>query len=300
MAYNNNFSYPGQQPAPYSPPPPQGGGGGFPFNPTPGGADEMMLKMGLQYGTNYIESGLKKGEEGILSYMPFISNLHCYFAVTNAYVKKKLGLICFPFLNKFPPSEDDSSSAFSVANNNNFGNTGGNPPPMKLPSQDYYVNDLYIPTMAATTYVILSAVAFGLIHGSPVTAEYLFSTITAVVVWYLLELAVIKVASMALLIVHPATVLDLCAICGYKYVLICVALLIRLTIWIERSFILFSVLATYILLANSFLSFGLIKRQGSGGTVGGRPVARARLLALIIVAVQIPSTVWMLWRPFKV
>ncbi|EPY21907.1 Hrf1 family protein [Strigomonas culicis] len=262
--------------------------------------------MGLQYGQTFVQQGIQQGEQNLLAYMPIVSNLARYFCVSNSYVKKKLGIILFPFLRRVPAPELEGGAG--TAEDGGFGSPvgfGASPSPSSgarlrqpapaLPTKDAYANDLYIPLMGVTTYIILSAYLHGLVYANAVSTQYLLSTATEMLVWLFLENVVFKLIGVVLQILRGVPVLDGMAVCGYKYVLLCVVLLCRSVFPGNGRWFLFLVFMLYVVSANSFLTFKLLVRSYT--QPDGRAMPRARLLAIIATLVQIPCMVRMYTRP---
>lgn len=94
---NQGYGQYGQPQAGYMPqPPPQGFpnmmGGQMPFTP-------MMADFAKQYGENLVGQGKTMVDEKLQKFVS-VSKLKYYFAVDNAYVMKKMGLLFFPFTHK--------------------------------------------------------------------------------------------------------------------------------------------------------------------------------------------------------
>mmetsp|Transcript_20482 Transcript_20482/g.30652 ORF Transcript_20482/g.30652 Transcript_20482/m.30652 type:complete len:345 (+) Transcript_20482:86-1120(+) len=101
------------------------------------------------------EKTLKQGATRLLACID-ISSLKVYFAVDNYYVLKKLRVILFPFRHEWSRRYDAPGG---------IGSGGMGPPSdhalFKPPREDVNAPDLYIPTMAFITYIILFAYALG-------------------------------------------------------------------------------------------------------------------------------------------
>ncbi|KAH9601146.1 Yif1 family [Trypanosoma melophagium] len=277
-------------------------------NPTPWGGDhqDLMLQVGLQYG----QSVLQGGEQSLMRHLPLISGIKRYFRVDNQYVKKKLSILLFPFTRKFnashrtPGSEHDVSGAYSfggegtvfspVANRSPTSVSGGSYP-SPSPINDEYAFDLYLPLMGAVTYVTLSGFLHGLHHNN-VTNEHLISFASALLFWIILEVLVLKVISYVLRIVPQVTVLDLLALSGYKYITICIVMLLREIIQLESDTNYIAFMVMYVLISNGFFVCRSLMRLYRRD---GRVPSNARLLAYGAALFQAPLVMWLALKPFR-
>ncbi|CCW64464.1 unnamed protein product [Phytomonas sp. EM1] len=269
-----------------------------------------MLQIGLQYGQSILHQGLQQSKKEVSPYMPFfLTNLRAYFRVDNVYVRSKLAIIYFPFFQRFTRSsgcESNGVATDTMGNNVGFGDDAvlnnhhestTKAPPMILPIHNCYALDLYIPLMAAITYIVLSAFVFGLQHHRSVTQEYLFSTASAVVFWHVLETIALKLFAHILQVVRWVSVLDMIALSGYKNVLVCtVVLLWRVTLMSSYAFLIPCLL--YITAANSFFTCKTIIRLCR--REDGRVPPRARFFSYLACVLQFPTLMWLCIRPFGV
>ena len=143
-----------------------------------------MLQAGLAMAQQQAQGTLAR-------YLPGLSLLHHelqrYFDVSNSYVLFKLGLVLFPFafVTKNWSRTRKSQTEFAPA------------------SVDNYAFDLYIPSMAITSYVV----AVGLVVGSTGTfsPEVLVETFFSMIGVQLFQVLLLKVGvSMAGAVVPPA------------------------------------------------------------------------------------------------
>ena len=125
----------------------------------PGMASNPLAQMAASSIAQYGNSTISRYIPGVVV---FWNAMRHHFNVDNNYVKKKLGLLLFPKQNSWKrmtiggPSHDSAPlQADGVASN----------APKKAylpPTQDVNAPDLYIPTMAFTTYVVM----IGLLKGT--------------------------------------------------------------------------------------------------------------------------------------
>jgi len=186
----------------------------------PGGLDSHLQifsdpsnNMGMltQIGYNATERIVKDKFSGIAFYF---HQLKYYFHVNNDYVIKKLKILIVPCLHRQwkrrRVNEIDPSS------------------PYQPPREDYNAPDLYIPTMAFITFILLVGFALGTLgQFSPeILAAVASSTLLALVMEVLLLKGVFTV------IVDTSdrcpTFTELFSFCGYKYVSLILDLLIGL------------------------------------------------------------------------
>eukprot|EP00658_Telonema_sp_P-2_P026700 TRINITY_DN20804_c0_g1_i2.p1 TRINITY_DN20804_c0_g1~~TRINITY_DN20804_c0_g1_i2.p1 ORF type:complete len:299 (-),score=52.51 TRINITY_DN20804_c0_g1_i2:302-1198(-) len=193
--------------------------------------------------------------------------------------------------------------------------------PRALPVDDLNAPDLYIPAMALVTYVALCAFIKGL-QAEGLSPEYIGSSFWSVFLWLVIEVAAVKIASMALALPIPLVVLDVSAVAGYKHVGICALVAIREILGLSGSSMLYWLLAVYYSAACVFLyaryansllsrkvsdvggltnmlaSFGFKKFGGVEPSMGQRAPARAFPLVYGWAAVQVMFVFWFAMRPF--
>lgn len=149
-----------------------------------------------------------------------VSALKHYFNVTNSYVLTKLRIILFPWWHRpwsrqQRPHSDPSGAGASL---------------YLPPREDVNSPDMYIPTMALVTYILLSTLLAGL-RGA-FHPELLGYTATVAISVTLLEILIIRTGTFLLAISSSSQLLDLLAYSGYKFVHVIVSLLLsHLTAW---------------------------------------------------------------------
>lgn len=157
---------------------------------------DPMANMAVQYGSKFVPAGKEFVEKKIESFLS-ISKLKYYFAVDTTYVLKKLGLLIFPFAHQDWSLKYDKSEPVA-------------------PRYEINAPDLYIPTMAFTTYVLVYSYILGV--QNRFTPEQLGITASSVLAWLFIELLVIIITMYVIGIASHVRYLDLLALCGYKYV----------------------------------------------------------------------------------
>ncbi|XP_065832476.1 protein YIF1B-B-like [Oscarella lobularis] len=232
--------------------------------------NDPMANVAMQYGSHLAGKGREIVDEKVNRFLS-TSRLKYYFAVDTKYVLRKLSLLIFPF------------------HHTNWSVTYNKSEPV-VPRYSVNAPDLYIPTMAFVTYVLL----IGLIMGvqQRFSPDQLGIAASSALVWLCLEVGAITISIYLLNITADLRTLDLLAFCGYKYVgmisILIAGLLIGnqgyygLLIWksITLAYFLSRTLSRIILPATS--------------TDGVARVGKRRNLLLIIVAFVQPLFMWWL------
>jgi len=198
--------------------------------------------------------------------------------VTNSYVLQKLLIILFPFRHRKWDRGGPASDFHAV---------GGTPAPLP-PRQDINAPDLYIPVMAAVTYVLLVGVVLGLRRAFH--PEKLGVTATGAVVFILCELLLVKVGAYLLSIGSEMSFLDMLAIIGYNFVPLIVTLSMDLLFGRTARLLTF----TYTSLAMAFFMLRSLKYSFLPATMD-REEKRPRLYFLFgVVFIQIACSYFLL------
>lgn len=185
----------------------------------------QLASMAVDYGQNLVGQGRQIVDQKLEKYVS-ISTLKYYFAVDTNYVLKKLGLILFPFTH----------SDWSVHYN-----------PNEPIAPRYEVNapDLYIPTMAFVTYILVTGYVYG--TQNRFTPELLGIQASSAMVWLLMEILAVLLTIYITRIDSHLKLWDLVAFCSYKYVGVILSLLASL---------MFSTLGYFVVLIYSNISLG--------------------------------------------
>ncbi|KAF8794335.1 protein YIF1B-B-like [Argiope bruennichi] len=165
---------------------------------------DPMASMAMQYGQTIAGQGKQMVEEKLEKYVS-ISKVKYYFAVDTGYVTKKLGLLFFPFTHK----------EWAVRFNNQ------NEP--VAPRYDVNAPDLYIPSMAFVTYILIAGYILG--SQSRFSPEQLGMQASSALGWSLVEIAILFFALYLSNVTPYVKVFDLVAFCSYKYVCMVAALI---------------------------------------------------------------------------
>ncbi|KAJ3649239.1 hypothetical protein Zmor_020992 [Zophobas morio] len=166
----------------------------------------IVQDMALQYGQQLANTGKSMLKQEVEKFVP-VNSLKYYFAVDTKYVLSKLMLLFFPFTHK------DWSVKYEQDG------------PVQ-PRFEINAPDLYIPTMAYVTYVLVAGMVLGM--QQKFTPEQIGIIASSALAWFVVELALY---SCTLYIANIKTTLrtfDLLAFSGYKFVGIIVSILVSL------------------------------------------------------------------------
>uniref|UniRef100_A0A2K5ZRL8 Protein YIF1 n=1 Tax=Mandrillus leucophaeus TaxID=9568 RepID=A0A2K5ZRL8_MANLE len=126
-----------------------------------------------------------------------VNKLKYFFAVDTAYVAKKLGLLVFPYTHQ------------------NWEVQYSRDVPLP-PRQDLNAPDLYIPTMAFITYVLLAGMALGI--QKRFSPEVLGLCASTALVWVVMEVLALLLGLYLATVRSDLSTFHLLAYSGYKYV----------------------------------------------------------------------------------
>ncbi|KAK0140132.1 Protein YIF1A [Merluccius polli] len=174
---------------------------------------DPMANAAMMYGSSLAN----QGKDMISRFMP-MNKLKYFFAVDTRYVVKKLMLLMFPYTHQDWEVRYHRDTPLT-------------------PRHDVNAPDLYIPTMAFITYILLAGMALGIqqrmggvqcpniskaVHMEklfvPFSPEVLGLCASTALVWVIIEVLVMLL-SLYLLTVHTdLSTFDLLAYSGYKYV----------------------------------------------------------------------------------
>ncbi|PIC29041.1 hypothetical protein B9Z55_020760 [Caenorhabditis nigoni] len=153
---------------------------------------DPMLNAAKQFGGQFAE----QQKEKLTKYLGTF-NLKYYFAVDNAYVGKKLGILFFPFFHK------DWSLKFAGSSD---------PAPAR---EDVNAPDLYIPLMSFLTYILVSGFVLG--TQGRFSPEILGILTSNALIWVILENIVIFISKYILNISQALSVWHSLAYSTYKF-----------------------------------------------------------------------------------
>jgi len=207
--YGGPMMYPGSQPQVGYP----GGQPGQTQFMMPGATvlqDPMVTNLAMSYGRDFMGKGQEEIKRNLDKYVS-ISQLKYYFAVDTTYVTKKLSILLFPFVHK------DWSIRYS------------HDEPVQ-PRFEMNAADLYIPSMAFVTYILVVGYMLGV--QERFSPEKLATTASGALTALFLEIIVIYLTTTVMSISSTLAKWDFLAFSMYKYVnmilcLVCGLLLSR-------------------------------------------------------------------------
>ncbi|XP_062820962.1 protein YIF1A isoform X2 [Anolis carolinensis] len=171
--------------------------------PTPGidmGFNQIfadpVANVAMAYGTSIASQGKDIMHKEIHRFMS-INKLKYFFAVDTTYVMKKLALLVFPYMHQ----------NWEVRYHRDLPLT---------PRQDVNAPDLYIPSMAFITYILLAGMALGL--QKRFSPEVLGMCASTAFVWVVIEVLALLLGLYLATVHSDLGTFDLLAYCGYKYV----------------------------------------------------------------------------------
>lgn len=185
-------------------------GSGNLFESAPTG---VIANMGFQYGQQLVSRNLG-GFFAIFSAL----NLKYYFHVSNRYVMNKIKVLILPCTNKHW-SRQAAEPPVAAATAPGAQRAAAFLPP----SEDVMAPDLYLPTMAFVTFVLLVGASLGTVD--KFNPEALGVTASTSLILLLLEVLLIKFACYLIDTVSSPSWLDLLAYAGYKYVNVAIQML---------------------------------------------------------------------------
>ncbi|XP_054259622.1 protein YIF1B isoform X1 [Macrosteles quadrilineatus] len=171
-------------------------------------SDPLVANVAMSYGSKIVDSGKEIVDREINKYVP-VSTLKYYFAVDTNYVMRKLKLLFFPFTH----------NDWSVKYEQNE--------PVQ-PRYEVNAPDLYIPTMAYVTYVLVAGLALG--TQNRFAPEVLGVLASSALAWSVVEILVALVTLYITNIQTKLKTFDLIAYAGYKYVGIITAVLLSIVL----------------------------------------------------------------------
>ncbi|XP_062892638.1 protein YIF1A [Mobula hypostoma] len=166
---------------------------------------EPVANVAMAYGTTIASQGKDMVHKELHRFVS-VNKLKYFFTVDTRYVTQKLILLVFPYTHQ------------------NW-ELGYHAEARLTPREDYHANapDLYIPTMAFITYILLTGVALGV--QKRFTPEVLGMCASTALVWIIIEVLALLLAFYLISVHTDLTTFDLIAYSGYKYVGIIITIL---------------------------------------------------------------------------
>lgn len=229
-------------------------------------AQPAVTNMAMQYGNAIVGSGKQHFER----FVP-VTAMKYYFAVNTDYVFAKLALLFFPFTQK------DWSVKYE----------------QDVPLQPRYEKnapDMYIPSMAFLTYVVMAGLVLG--TQERFSPEQLGILSSSALAWGVIELVIHIISLYIMNLDTSLSTLDLLAYCGYKYVGINAALMISLVfrrLGYYAVLLYFSVSLAFFLMRS--LKLRVVPQNQSTYTASGN---KRRLYFILFLAGIQPALMWWL------
>ncbi|TGZ85073.1 YIF1-domain-containing protein, partial [Ascodesmis nigricans] len=228
--------------------PPNGGYGAFGGFQQAAGmgnffGDPMTAQMGFNVARAALGGSTEAAEKNISRYL---SSIKPFFSVTNLYVLRKLYILLVPWRHH-PWSRLSTTRSTSHAESTQISTV------YLPPREDLNSPDMYIPVMSFVTYILLSALIYGV--SGIFHPELLGYTATSAMGAVMFELLGLKLGCY-LLNIGNSQLLDLIAYSGYKFVGCTVSILVTSMMgkgWVSRG------VFTYVFLANAFFLLRSLK-----------------------------------------
>ncbi|KAJ8342287.1 hypothetical protein SKAU_G00322150 [Synaphobranchus kaupii] len=157
---------------------------------------DPMASAAVMYGSSLAFQGKNVVNKEISRFVS-VSKLKYFFAVDTTYVLKKLLLLLFPYAHQDWEVRYHRDTPLT-------------------PRDDVNAPDLYIPSMAFLTYILLAGMALG-IQGR-FSPEVLGLCASSALVWVVMEVVALALALYLLTVHSDLSTFDLLAYSGYKYV----------------------------------------------------------------------------------
>ncbi|XP_048216861.1 protein YIF1A [Perognathus longimembris pacificus] len=158
--------------------------------------EDPMANLAVAYGSSIASHGKDRVQKELHRFVS-VNKLKYFFAVDTAYVAKKLGLLVFPYTHQ------------------NWEVQYSRDMPLP-PRQDLNAPDLYIPTMAFITYVLLAGMALGI--QKRFSPEVLGLCASTALVWMVMEVLALLLGLYIATVRSDLSTFHLLAYSGYKYV----------------------------------------------------------------------------------
>ncbi|XP_064295793.1 protein YIF1B-like [Phalacrocorax carbo] len=183
-----------------------------------------------------------------------VGRLKYYFAVDTAYVGRKLGLLIFPFAHQDWQVRYQQDTPVA-------------------PRFDVNAPDLYIPTMAFITYILVACLVLG--TQNRFSPDSLGLQASSALAWLIVEVLAILLSLYLLAVNTSLTTIDLIAFVGYKYVGMNLGLIAGLVFGRSGYYVVLSwcCLSIFVFMVKTRAKKG--EKKGGGGCVvfggGGTP-----------------------------
>ncbi|TFY52459.1 hypothetical protein EVG20_g10540, partial [Dentipellis fragilis] len=199
------------------------------------GFDGATAQFGMQLGQNAVHAGQEYVQKNFGGLVPLTALKH-HFNVSNSYVIRKLSLLLFPWRHRPWSRKMRRADQGAVE--------------FQPPREDLNSPDLYIPTMAFVTYILLATLQSGL--QSRFNPDIFGLSASKALIVVLFDFCFLKGGCYVLNIQSASSVVDLLAYGGYKFVGVIMALLVGFlhpgrTLWTAVFFYAFFANAFFLL-----------------------------------------------------
>eukprot|EP00871_Galdieria_phlegrea_P004623 jgi/Galph1/5161/GphlegSOOS_G3817.1 len=165
-----------------------------------------FARLGVQYGSQLLQAG-GVGKQEVQEVARWLRLVKYYFMVDNRYVLRKLGILLFPWMNK-SWLRKKNTDAYETANKSSLEEY--------LPAcEDINAPELYIPSMALVTYILLGSLVRG--TRGEFTPEIMGTIASSSLAAVVLEVLLVKLG-LFLVGSKQGAWLDLVSYSGYKFV----------------------------------------------------------------------------------
>ncbi|XP_064295789.1 uncharacterized protein LOC135310760 [Phalacrocorax carbo] len=176
--------------------PPAAAAASSPYPPAAAFLGEPVSSLAMAYGSSLASQGRDIMDRNLDRFIP-VGRLKYYFAVDTAYVGRKLGLLIFPFAHQDWQVRYQQDTPVA-------------------PRFDVNAPDLYIPTMAFITYILVACLVLG--TQNRFSPDSLGLQASSALAWLIVEVLAILLSLYLLAVNTDLTTIDLIAFGGYKYV----------------------------------------------------------------------------------
>jgi len=254
-------------------------------------AASMFMHAGMSYGHKVLHSGREKL---FPKYLTWLEGLKFYFRVNNSYVLNKIKVLLFPFRRRWRRQTLQDES-FGATTKEALDDGGYNFLP---PADDINSPDLYIPVMAFVSYVVLAGAGIGLKGLVDFSPDLFFAVASSAILVFLLEFGAIRLG-VHLSEMNQIWTWDLACWSGYKFVLVCFGVILRLLFHgTNLPFPLLLLCLLYLAGSYGWFYFNTLATHAGAHEIANCLPTRRVYFLYLIAAVQIPLCLWLIRRAF--
>jgi len=232
-----------------------------------------LIGMGMNVAKPMIESGIARYLPGAVALW---DSLKYYFSVNNLYVMKKMKMLLFPFFKK-------KWTRLTVEDSQTTNEQNYYASKFVCPWDDENAPDLYIPLMSFVTFVLITGLAKG--RANRFSPEVLIDIMSSCILTHTFEVLLLRLG--LYLMQSSSNFFDIISFTGYKYVGLCINMLVGL---------LFGIIAYYIALlwTGASAAFFILKTLAANSSMRPSATAPRRELVLAGFALLNFLTIWWL------